>query len=200
MGECKTPLVPLIEALQDVGRWMEATGTPHVITGGVAASLLGRPRTTQDIDVLGGVENSRWPALVDSAREYGIAPRVDDWREFAGPSRALLMRHYPTDISVDFILAELPYEHAIIEKGKAFDVGGIQVKLPQVEDLVVMKLLARRPRDIGDLEGLIQTTPNLDWNYIRHWVGLFAKALNASDIIDALYRLQGSVPQEQSAG
>jgi len=45
-------LAPLRQALSDQLRWLAETHVPGIIIGGVAASLLGRPRLTRDVDAL----------------------------------------------------------------------------------------------------------------------------------------------------
>jgi hypothetical protein len=52
MAEPKEILVPLLAALRDLVAWFQDAPTPGMVIGGVAASLLGRPRVTRDIDAL----------------------------------------------------------------------------------------------------------------------------------------------------
>lgn len=49
------PLVSLKSPLKDLLSWLKAAKAKGVIVGGVAASLLGRPRFTRDVDALEGV-------------------------------------------------------------------------------------------------------------------------------------------------
>ena len=46
---CLVDRVPatLLAALSDLMKWLDATNIPSVVIGGVAASVLGRPRLTQ---------------------------------------------------------------------------------------------------------------------------------------------------------
>lgn len=37
-------------ALADLAHWLEAARAPAMVVGGIAASILGRPRATRDID------------------------------------------------------------------------------------------------------------------------------------------------------
>jgi hypothetical protein len=48
---------------------------------------------------------------------------------------------------------------AAIDNSKIHDVCGLQVRLPRVEDLLVMKAVARRPKDLQDIEGLLAAHP-----------------------------------------
>ena len=42
----------LLAALADLVKWLDVTKAPSMVIGGVAASVLGRPRLTQDVDAL----------------------------------------------------------------------------------------------------------------------------------------------------
>lgn len=44
------PLVPLLAALRDLVAWWQAFDLPGTVIGGVAASLLGRPRWISVLD------------------------------------------------------------------------------------------------------------------------------------------------------
>ena len=46
-------------------------GTPGAIIGEIAASVLGRPRLTVDIDVLVLLEREEWPEFLAAGREFG---------------------------------------------------------------------------------------------------------------------------------
>lgn len=69
---------PLRNALADLSRWLDALGIPAMIIGGIAASVLGRPRLTRDIDALVIMPESGWAAAVRSTAQFGIEPRIDD--------------------------------------------------------------------------------------------------------------------------
>jgi hypothetical protein len=56
-------------ALADLAKWLEAARIPAMIIGGVAASALGRPRLTQDIDALAIVPETDWANVVESAAQ-----------------------------------------------------------------------------------------------------------------------------------
>lgn len=179
----------LLRPLVDLGRWLEAIQAQAIVIGGVAASFLGRPRFTQDIDALALISESEWSAAVTAAAQYGIVPRIDDAVGFAQQSRVLLLRHQETSIDIDIILGGLPFEEDAIMNGKRYVIGGVSVRLPKVEDLMIMKAVAHRPRDMQDIEGLLQAHPNLDLHSVRQWVGEFASVTAMSDLIDDFDKL-----------
>jgi hypothetical protein len=179
----------LLKPLLDLGKWLEAIQAQAIVVGGVAASFLGRPRFTQDIDALAIISESEWSAAVAAAANYGIVPRIDDAVEFAHRSRVLLLRHQETQIDIDIILGGLPFEEDAVMNGKRYVIGGVSVRLPKVEDLMIMKAVAHRPRDLQDIEGLLQAHPNLDLEGVRQWVREFASVTAMSDLIDDFDKL-----------
>ena len=74
-------------------------------------------------------------------------------------------------------------------------VGGAKVKVPTPEDLIIMKAVAQRPKDMGDIEALLRVHENLDLNRIRYWAGEFAAALETPGILDDLERMLTQRPR-----
>ena len=176
-------------ALADLAKWLEAGHIPAMIIGGVAASALGRPRLTQDIDALAIVPDADWADVIESAARYGIVPRIGEALEFARRSRVLLLKHLRSGIDVDITLGGLPFEQAAVEKSAVHNIGGLQLRLPRVEDLLVMKAIARRPKDIEDIRGLLAAHPRVDISEARRWVREFATAMSMSDMLEEFDRL-----------
>ena len=180
---------PLQAALSDLARWLKHSKIPAVVIGGVAASVLGRPRLTQDIDTLAIVPEAKWKDLVEAAAQFGIVTRIQDALAFAQRSRVLLMRHTASGIDLDITLGGLPFEEAVVAKGAMCDIGGLQVPLPRVQDLLVMKAVARRPKDIEDIRALLAANPDADIAEARRWIREFATAMGMSDMLDEFDKL-----------
>jgi len=179
---------PLIAALTDLTRWLNASQTPAMIIGGVAASMLGRPRLTQDVDALAILPETEWARVVETAAQYGIASRIEDVLGFARRSRVLLMRHVDSGIDLDITFGGLPFERTAVETSVPHDIGGIRVRLPRIEDLLVMKAVAHRPKDLEDIRGLLAANPDADVGAARRWVREFAQATGQSDMLEEFDR------------
>ncbi len=160
-----------------------------MIIGGVAASFLGRPRLTQDIDAVAMIPESDWGSTLSNAARFGIVPRIEGALEFARRSRVLLLRHESSRIDIDVVFGGLQFEREAIDRSQVHDVAGLQVRLPRVEDLIVMKAVARRPKDLQDIEGLLAAHAELDLAAVRRWVREFATAMTMPDMIDDLEKL-----------
>lgn len=169
--------------------WLEAAGVPAMVVGGVAASILGRPRATRDIDTLAMLPDDKWAAALAAAGGYGIAPRIEKPLEFARRTRVLLLRHEKSGIDIDVILGRLPYEEAAIERSRFHDLGGVRVRLPQVEDLLIMKIIAHRPQDLRDIEGLLDVHPDANVEHVRQWLREFATAMTMPDLLEGFENL-----------
>lgn len=168
-------------------RWFKEARLRAAIIGGVAASLRGKPRLTKDIDVV--VLGADPEALIRSSAPFDFFPRMNDALEFARDTRMLLLHHKPGSIDVDISLGGLPFEDEIIERSTWIDLGGLEVLVASPEDLVIMKAVAGRGRDVVDIENLIEANPDLDVERIRRWVREFAAVLELPDIHDDLEKL-----------
>jgi predicted nucleotidyltransferase len=181
----------LLAALADLAAWLDDTRVPSMIIGGVAASVLGRPRLTQDVDALVILPDDQWQGMMENAVRFGIFPRIEAALEFARRSRVLLMRHRASGVDLDITFGGLQFELAAIELSVMHSVGGVSVRLPRVEDLLVMKAVARRPKDTEDMRGLLAAHPEVDVAEVRRWVQEFAAATGMPDMLVELDRLTG---------
>jgi hypothetical protein len=181
--------VSLQAALADLTVWLETDNIPAVIVGGIAASVLGRPRLTRDIDALALLPEEAWSRAVESAAKHGIVPRIPDALAFARRSRVLLMRHTRSAIDLDIIFGGLPFEQSAIERATTHAIAGLSVRLPRVEDLLIMKAVARRPKDLEDIRGLLDAHPEADVDEVRSFVSDFAAASGMADMLGELDKL-----------
>jgi predicted nucleotidyltransferase len=182
----------LLSALADLLAWLNGANVPSVIIGGVAASVLGRPRLTHDVDVLVTLPEASWGEVLARAASHAIVPRIGDAIEFAKRSRVLLLRHSPSTIDIDVTIAGLAFEHEVVARRESLDVAGVRIPFPRVEDLMVMKAIAHRAKDIEDLRGLLAAHPDADVAAVRNWIREFAVAAGMPDLLsefDALLKL-----------
>jgi len=181
------PLDRLIRPLSALMHWFDETGIRAAVIGGVAVSLRGKPRLTKDVDAV--VLDMDVEALVESARAFDLGPRIHDAIDFARRTRVLLLRHSPSRIDVDISLGALPFEEEVIDRSTLLDLGKIRVQVASAEDLVIMKAVAGRPRDIADIEGLVELNADLDVERIRRWIREFSSVLEMPEIHENLEKL-----------
>jgi len=107
------------------------------------------------------------PRLLLFGRDYGFEPRVADAIDFARVSRVLLLKHEPSGIEIDLSLAGLPFEREVIERAVERSVREVSFRVATPEDIVVMKAIAMRPRDIADIGAILDAGHELDLTRIR---------------------------------
>lgn len=169
----------LLKALQAVLRLLRRMEDRGVIIGGVAASLLGHPRLTADIDAVILLSVDQLPRLLEGAAEERLTPRIPDAVEFARQYRVLLLQHPESGIPVDISLGILPFEVEMVERRVLLNVAGLTIPVPRPEDLIILKAIAHRPVDLADIRAIVENYPTLDREYIRQWVETFAEVLEA---------------------
>jgi hypothetical protein len=174
-SESATPLLAPIQALQNLLTQFNDRG---VIIGGIAASILGTPRYTVDLDAVFLLSFEEIPGFLAEAFKQGIEPRIADPIAFAHKSRVLLLRHIASGTDIDISLGILPFEVEMVERSITVEVGSIRLRLPSPEDLIIMKTVAHRPKDLADIRAIAASHPNLDRDRIRDWVEKFGEALD----------------------
>ena len=173
----------LLTPLADLEKWLEAIPAQAIIVGGVAVSLLSRPRFTQDIDALVILSDTEWERAIRIAAAYGIVPRIEGALEFARRARVLLLKHSASEIDIDVIFCGLSFEHRAVTQAQDHDVGGVRIKLPRVEDLLIMKAVAHRPQDMLDVDALLAAHPTANLESVRQWIREFATAAAMSELL-----------------
>lgn len=179
----------LVPALKAVMKWLLTEQIPGAIIGGVAVSIRGRPRHTDDVDAVVLGDDIGWDRVVESAARYGLVPRIENALGFAARSRLLLLRHPASDAEVDVSLGALPFEQETVERSTIVNVGSLRLRLSSAEDLVIMKAVARRPKDIADIEGILDVNRDLDFDRIRHHLREFSSVLEMPEIQEDFERL-----------
>lgn len=177
------PLAPLLTVLHDLVSWFHNRNVQGLVIGGIAASLLGRPRITNDVDALILIKKERWKDFLESGKQFGFLPRVTDALNFAQSNRVFLMRHGKSGLDVDISIGGLPFEEEAISRKIIVETAGVKIPLPTPEDLIIMKAVAHRPRDMADIESILEVHSNVDQKYIIKKVREFSIALEMPEIL-----------------
>ena len=182
-------LVPLLSALRDLVAWLKAKRVKGLIIGGVAASILGRPRVTRDVDALVLIDEKDWDGFLTAGSEFGFVARVTNPLDFARKAKVLLVHHEPTGIDVDITFGTLPFEKEAVTNAVWVNIRGVRLPLPTAEDLIIMKAVAHRPRDLADIESIIDAHKKLNLRRIRRWVREFSAVVEMPEIFNDLEKI-----------
>jgi hypothetical protein len=145
-----------VESLADA---FAARSVRHALIGGLAISMRGRPRLTQDIDFLVDVPQIALPGLLDDlvGRGFSLDPSV--------VINQYVREHITAfsfgPVRIDWLKPVLPfYARAIADASPLLWSEGHPIRVATPEGLVLTKMVAFRPRDQEDIETLL--TANRD--------------------------------------
>lgn len=72
-------------------------------------------------------------------------------------------------IGIDVFLAESPFQEQLLARRRRVQIDLLAVWFVTAEDLILLKLLSHRPRDIADVGDILFTQGELDEAYLRNW-------------------------------
>jgi hypothetical protein len=181
---------PLEQALHEVCAFLEREGIAYALVGGYAVQYLGEPRTTHDIDLEIIVDEAD-KAQVFQKLLTAFRPRLPDALEFALQYRVLLLSA-SNGVPVDISLAPPGYGEIVAQRAWRIaitpDAPPIAVISP--EDLIVHKLIAHRPVDLQDVQGVLKRQGEaLDMDYIRATLAAFGEYVWEYDLLGAFEQL-----------
>ena len=142
---------------------LEGLHRPYAIIGAHAVNAWLEPRFTADIDVTIELtaESSR-DLIAAFGREGFVVARAHGERLPSGPDFLRFTSHDRL-VTIEFQPAKTSLQVDLVQRAKR-DRDGVRIATP--EDLIVLKLIASRPKDQVDLLGLVRL-PDLDWPYVE---------------------------------
>lgn len=159
--------VELSRAVESLSEAFAARSVEHALIRGLATVLRGRPRYTQDVDLLVDVPQIALPGLLDDlvGRGFTLDPRavIEEY-----------VRHHITAFRyggtrIDWLKPVLPfYAHALRDAEPMQWSEGHPVRVVTVEALILTKMVSFRSQDQTDIEVLLTgNRDTLDVGLIR---------------------------------
>lgn len=173
--------------LSDVRRALAELGLRWYVFGAQAAIHYGSPRSTADVDVTVEADPERFHELLQAFSRAEIRARVPSLdREFARRTRVLPLVH-SSGMEVDVVLAGPGLEERFLDNAHLADVAGTIVPMASATDVVVMKVLAGRPKDLEDVAGILRANPpTLDLTQARELLEGLSELLDRADLVRCL--------------
>lgn len=156
----------LTQAFDALVTTLNARGVRYAIIGGLATLQHTRVRTTDDIDVLLMIPQVSMPGLFESLGARGFTLEV-------GKSVRELRDHGMTairfgDVIVDLLRPVIPAYARVLDRTVETQILGQTVRVSSAEGLIVMKLIAMRPQDEGDIQDIPSAyAGTLDLAFVR---------------------------------
>jgi len=153
---------------------LNSQSVPYALMGGIAVRAYGVPRPTYDIDATIMIERGLLPQLFAARRDANYVipePYEKGWVDDIKGLSLLKLRRYIQDesIDVDLFLAESEFQRSVMARRMREVMDGATYWFASAEDLVLLKLIAGRPRDLGDVTDVLFMQGRLDVEYMQRW-------------------------------
>jgi hypothetical protein len=174
-----------------------AAGVPYLIGGGIASSILGRPRWSNDVDLIVAAEDA--DAVLEQLAAAGFETDRTDPR--------WLYKGFKHGVLVDVMFSMMNTMHLdqeMLDHAVEASFEGVPLRIMGPEDLLVVKAISHAehsPRHWFDGLGIL-THAELDWEYLlrrarfgpRRLLALLVYAQSddlavPSEVIERLYAL-----------
>lgn len=80
------------------------------------------------------------------------------------------------------MLGCMPFESEVIERARPSGEPGLPLRLATPEDLVILKAIASRPKDLEDIRNIALTCPSMDRGRIEYWVRQYGDLLEVPEL------------------
>jgi hypothetical protein len=160
--------VPSAQDFRAVFRFLNGSGIQYVVVGGIAAGLQGEPRATLDVDIVTFLPKHDLERLIKSFTRNKVRLSPATIRRKA--SRDTFFRLFLARTQIDFIVGASGFEFDVLTRRKWRTLFGVRIPIASPEDLILMKLVAGRPRDWQDALSIrIRHGSRLDMGHLRAW-------------------------------
>jgi hypothetical protein len=181
----------LIRAVEILADTFTAQSVRYAVVGGLATALRGRPRFTQDVDVLLDVPQLSLPGLLDELARVGFSfDKAKVIREFVQEHMTAFRFGA---VRIDWLKPVLPlYARTLAGASTLTWTKGHPLRVATAEGLILTKMVSFRPQDQIDIETLmIANRDDLDVGLIRQeWLAVAAgEESRTAWLEDALARL-----------
>lgn len=143
-----------------------------MLTGGLAVSFWGLPRTTHDIDIVIEVKKEAQEKIINTFRK-------DFYISEEAVSQAIAERftfnivHYNAGLKIDFwLMKKGSFSSLEFKRKRKKKIFGKEIYIISPEDLILEKLLwfkeSQSTRHLEDIEGIIKIS-KIELNYIKNW-------------------------------
>jgi len=150
------------------------------LIGGLAVSIRGKPRTTQDVDVTVAVMDDREAESVVrevTSRGYRIQwPAEHPDRGRLQMVRLLAESQEIREVDIDVIFASSGIEEEVIAAAETLDIlPGLAVPVATIGHLLALKTLAGRAKDVTDFATMAQHASEHDLQEAREALELISR-------------------------
>lgn len=166
---------------------------PYMVTGSVASSIHGVPRSTNDLDIVIAPNSKQLRELVQFVKRFGYFAQIESAEDALRVRDQFNIIDFPNAWKVDLIIRkERDFSVTEFERREEIQVGDLRFVIARPEDVLIAKLewakISPSERQMQDAAGiLIVQGGQLDVEYVERWIA----ALDLHDQWKAARELAG---------
>lgn len=164
------------QTLEDVVEALGAAGIDYMVTGSVAGSYHGVPRSTKDIDLVVEGTEAQLLSFTEALSRKDFYVSHDAVREAVRSRGQFNVIDRRTAWKVDLILRkDREFSRTEFSRRKEEEASGTSLWIATAEDVILAKLEWAKhtdsERQLDDVSGILQTQGDgLDLEYLEEWV------------------------------
>jgi len=164
----------LDEVTRQFVQLFESQGIPYALMGGLAVRIHALPRATFDVDFTILLDRGELPRLYQLVEALGFTMPEAQRGGWLDQVRGLPVVKFQIwgderAIDVDIFLAEFEFQRQLLKRRQRHPANGLTAWFVSPEDLILLKLLAGRPKDLVDVGDILFIQGQLNQDYLRHW-------------------------------
>ena len=166
---------PVVATLLKIVDCLTELSIEYAVMGGLAVRAHAIPRPTNDVDLTIALTREKLPNWLEQLEERGVTvPNIyrTGWVDCVAGMPIVKLKTYldpKQSVDIDVFLAESEFQSGILARKVQVDVEGKPIWLITAEDLILLKLIASRPRDLIDVADILFVQGELDKDYMRKW-------------------------------
>lgn len=150
----------LITTLKKACNIFSSSQIDYCLAGGLAVSMIARPRATEDVDFIILVEEDGKQAVENILSQHFEIIQSKDVMHFENASIWRLVITDPLNragiVIIDMIFADRSEYRNAVNNALTITLDGVNISVIAPQDLIAVKELAGRPIDLLDIEAIRQ--------------------------------------------
>jgi len=178
----------LIEVYDKVISFLNKEKFEYIVIGGIAVGVLGELRATGDIDIDIILDKRDIEDFLNKVKKNGFEYSKNECVKRAKETGTFQIKL--GDYHIDFIIASIELEKEAIKRKQIIKVLDVKSNLPTAEDLILLKIIAGRQKDIMDAKNIvIKNKGKLDKKYLIKWAQKISDEMESGRVYNEIKNL-----------
>jgi predicted nucleotidyltransferase len=177
----------LLLVLKELSKVLKKHQINLVLMGGIAASILARPRSTFDIDGLISASEEEIRRILPALKKKGFKFDNKKPLKCIADLPFITLNFSRTKTYADLFIAADKFQKEVMHRAKSVKYNKIEIKIVTAEDLILIKLKSGREKDLEDVREILkENSTKLDYRYLKDWAKRLGVQMFLEDELQSL--------------